>query len=52
MDPQLAVDVVAAVGIALMVVRYWRVLAALAAVAVLSLTMIGLMTVISNWPRQ
>jgi hypothetical protein len=50
MDPQLAVEIVMALGVAVMVVRYWRVLVALAAVVVLALTLIGAMTVYSNWP--
>ena len=50
MKPLLAVELVAAVGVAVMVVRYWRVIVALLAVVMLSLTLIGAMTVFSNWP--
>jgi hypothetical protein len=51
MEPLLAMEILAAVGLAVMVVRYWRVVVAFVAVVVLSLTLIGVMTVVSNWPR-
>jgi len=46
-DPHVAVTVVLAVGAAVVVVRYWRQLVALAAGIVVALSVIGLVTVLS-----
>ena len=50
MNVSVAWQLVAAVSLAVVVVRYWRQILAAVAVAVLSLAFLGLMTVISHWP--
>ena len=48
MTGSFAMQFVAAVALALIVVRYWRVIVAVAAVVVLSLTFVGLMTLLTQ----
>ncbi len=50
MNASVGLQLVAAVSVAVMVVRYWRQILAAVAVVVLALALLGLMTVISHWP--
>ena len=48
MNASFAMQLVAAVTLALMVVRYWRVIVAVVVAVILSLTFVGLMTVLTQ----
>jgi hypothetical protein len=48
MDAQFVAELVAAIGIAVAIVRYWKVIVVVVAVVVLALTVIGAMTVLHN----